>query len=983
HSKYKRWLIFSDLHVMPSTLTTCIQVLNYVHTTALQYDAGILFLGDFWHHRGFVRVDCLNAVLAELSKWTVPCIMLPGNHDQISWKDGGGETKQLLHPGPLIFSHPTKFKDALFVPHIRDKSTMKAVLSSKEAINSSALFVHADVKGASMNDLIKSQHGLSASFFPSDRYVYSGHFHKPHFVQLSKKYVGSPYQTSLSEAGQSKSLILVDSEQNWKCVEEIPIDIGRRYHRITDIVRAEQDSSVSKDGARGNSSFDIRVDELRSAGIAVDIRDVQMRPNEGGDGASLSEQATGANAEDAVALEELSPFATLKAYLNSEVASGAMGEETRKKLLTEGELMLKELSEDALQNGGLAPIVNTATMTHIELDSVVIAGFGSFPLLCEMVHLSVLNGVGKSTLAMASLWALVGSVDPRPAQDGKVADVVNDFSKSAEVTLSGSLNSKPFVVKRSKTLTSGSLSFMLDGTDLTRQSAKDTQVLIHEYFQADSQVLMRTIFHGQHSIGSLLESTDAKLKDELSYLISLDVYQQAASLARSRQRDHLRKSSELDGMISIRMKDAARASDKIMSAEEDMNRKTLLMKQQIMKQHETELELTVDVDVDEAMTTVQIQLDEYASEIKRLEEELSKIAASDNDEISRLQSHLDEKRKVDTMKMLALQSAQRNHDIATMQLASEEKQLQNVQSEWNISSLSPDNKCQTCGQSILSSEAHQRVKNNINEKLLSATIRVEEADHKVSCNAEISGKELQLSSERLREAEKSLASKTNELREVIKEARLAQATLSSDFSILTRKSRDLSEYKISQSRAEADLNRLNDALSASIEFYESCRSESERIQTNIAELREEKEALASKGSFSSLLVDTFGSKGVQAFVLYNVVKSLQQCSQYYLDELSEGSLQLNLEVGTNDSILKQAAVRNLDGSWRSRPLSSLSGGQWRRCSLALSLGFVDLAYNRGRLQSSLLVLDEPLTHLDSDGRASVGRLLRKMLKNGS
>lgn len=60
-----------------------------------------------------------------------------------------------------------------------------------------------------------------------------------------------------------------------------------------------------------------------------------------------------------------------------------------------------------------------------------------------MVHLSVLllmadvsfftaifsNGVGKSTLAMASLWALVGSVDPRPAQDGKVADVVNDFSK--------------------------------------------------------------------------------------------------------------------------------------------------------------------------------------------------------------------------------------------------------------------------------------------------------------------------------------------------------------------------------------------------------------------------------------------------------------------------------------------------------------------------------------------------------------------------
>lgn len=39
------------------------------------------------------------------------------------------------------------------------------------------------------------------------------------------------------------------------------------------------------------------------------------------------------------------------------------------------------------------------------------------------------NGSGKSSLAMASLWALTGSMDPRRAQDGKVSDVVNDESK--------------------------------------------------------------------------------------------------------------------------------------------------------------------------------------------------------------------------------------------------------------------------------------------------------------------------------------------------------------------------------------------------------------------------------------------------------------------------------------------------------------------------------------------------------------------------
>lgn len=39
------------------------------------------------------------------------------------------------------------------------------------------------------------------------------------------------------------------------------------------------------------------------------------------------------------------------------------------------------------------------------------------------------NGSGKSSLAMAALWALTGSLDPRRAQDGKVSDVVNDYSK--------------------------------------------------------------------------------------------------------------------------------------------------------------------------------------------------------------------------------------------------------------------------------------------------------------------------------------------------------------------------------------------------------------------------------------------------------------------------------------------------------------------------------------------------------------------------
>jgi exonuclease SbcC len=233
--------------------------------------------------------------------------------------------------------------------------------------------------------------------------------------------------------------------------------------------------------------------------------------------------------------------------------------------------------------------------------------------------------------------------------------------------------------------------------------------------------------------------------------------------------------------------------------------------------------------------------------------------------------------------------------------------------------------------------------------------------------------------ERLRTAEVKSSLRSDSLLQKIKETRKIQAELSKDFATLARKSKEVSEFNLLISRMQAHLNGLKEALKASVTVHESCCTDLEAIESNIEELKRDRERARDSSSLNALLADTFGPKGVQAFVLRNLVQSLQHCSQAYLDELSDGSLQLRMQVGSNDSILKQAAVRNPDGTWRVRPLSSLSGGQWRRCSLSLSLGYIDLASKRGRMRSSLLVLDEPLTHLDSAGRKSVGELLRKML----
>ncbi len=44
--------------------------------------------------------------------------------------------------------------------------------------------------------------------------------------------------------------------------------------------------------------------------------------------------------------------------------------------------------------------------------------------------------------------------------------------------------------------------------------------------------------------------------------------------------------------------------------------------------------------------------------------------------------------------------------------------------------------------------------------------------------------------------------------------------------------------------------------------------------------------------------------------------------------------------------IQTSSIRGPDGGWVKRPLSSLSGGQWRRCSLAVTLGFADLVCSK-------------------------------------
>jgi ABC-type cobalamin transport system ATPase subunit len=61
-----------------------------------------------------------------------------------------------------------------------------------------------------------------------------------------------------------------------------------------------------------------------------------------------------------------------------------------------------------------------------------------------------------------------------------------------------------------------------------------------------------------------------------------------------------------------------------------------------------------------------------------------------------------------------------------------------------------------------------------------------------------------------------------------------------------------------------------------------------------------------------------------------------------------------------------------------RSVSQLSGGEWRRVGLALSLAYAQFAQARAAVSSNLLVLDEAMGGMDANGQAAMAELLRAL-----
>jgi DNA repair exonuclease SbcCD ATPase subunit len=567
----------------------------------------------------------------------------------------------------------------------------------------------------------------------------------------------------------------------------------------------------------------------------------------------------------------------------------------------------------------------------------------------------------------------------------------------ARVTLEGLINGLPFTITRTKTASKGGLVFHLDGKDLTTQAVKETQSMIEEKLGVSSQILSRTMFHGQHALNDLLEATDAKFKDELSLVVPLDLWQKASSLARKKSREAKKRSAELTGMIRMRSEDIEKLYFRRAQSEEKLNIKKSEFSK-LQEQYDLKMMHVADNVPEVDLSALEDQLRKVSSEIKLLDEMYTSLVTERKADLAPLQRSLAELN--DSLGSLTERCHFKEREVfaATLNLNSAKEKIKQLEQKWSINLseghptdlVSPET-CPTCFQPI----AQESVS----------------GDHFHANLQTILEKEISNGLELLQVAERSLKSSTIELSES-NESRLARqkmkcdlvedidretlrwdtqinnieedlVTRRNDFALLSEQLSSIakeSQNVAKQDAATAAIKAGETAVKFADEVYSTLCKEIEEAEKRLGDLEIEMEKQTKSGRIMSDLGEQFGQRGVQTFVLQNIVGSLETISQIYLDDLSDGAQRLNLSLDTGDRISRSAFVIGPDGVFKERPLSTLSGGQWRRCSLALTFAFAELVARRGKLQPSICILDEPLTHLDRSGRTKVGEVIRSMIR---
>lgn len=209
-------ILVSDVHYSIATLPEADFCLAEAVSASIDLSVPLIIAGDLNDTKAHLRAECVNAMLATLSKVPHGVTILVGNHDKINEKSSENSLEFLARKDRKIIREETYDKnlDVWFIPYQHDTEHMRSIL--RKIPDNSRIIMHQGLVGGLPGGYNFDRSAINSQDVEKFQ-VFSGHYHQHqtsvHRTGNTFTYIGNPYTLDFSEAAHGpKGFIILNDD---------------------------------------------------------------------------------------------------------------------------------------------------------------------------------------------------------------------------------------------------------------------------------------------------------------------------------------------------------------------------------------------------------------------------------------------------------------------------------------------------------------------------------------------------------------------------------------------------------------------------------------------------------------------------------------------------------------------------------------------------------------------------------------------------
>jgi DNA repair exonuclease SbcCD ATPase subunit len=528
------------------------------------------------------------------------------------------------------------------------------------------------------------------------------------------------------------------------------------------------------------------------------------------------------------------------------------------------------------------------------------------------------NGHGKSSIALILEEVLFN----KNSKGIKKADILNRYVKDKTYTIELDFNrdGTDYTIKSSRGIAQ-TVKLFKDTVDISAHTATATYKIIEDILGFDHKSFAQIVYQSNASSLEFLTAPDTARKKFLIEILNLGKYTKAAEVFK-----------EVSTQLT---KDIATVQSQVNTVASWLN-----------KYEKADLTLKETVDTPELNHVIITEASALESSINSIESTNKKI--SQNNTYKQLQSKI---------KLLPIpEKPEEGVEGYQAEVAKLSKTVSDAQA-FVIKMKALRGTCPTC----LSDIDEEKVFELIEEKTEEAEIAAVETTSYTQKIVQIKKQKTawQEAQKAQEDWEKYHALISTELPETL----LDKQTLQQEFT-------ELQNSIVSTKRKIVEAEQYNKEVTAH-------NTKVDLVSKQLVEMNQELETysgklheLSERMSILNVLTKTFSTTGLVAYKIESLVKDLEDITNKYLVDLSDGRFQIGFKISASDKLNVVITDNGKDIE-----ILALSGGEKARVNVATLLAIRKLMQTLSSSRINLLILDETVETLDTDGKEKLIEVL--------